>query len=412
MRLIRLIGQWDRLATAARWVWGSAIGLLGIVFMSLAALTIDSLWNVRTSEVALLLPVLIASLFGLGPGLITTIVAAVVVYVFFLEPPGAWPPATIDDLLVLVSFTGLAIMVSTLVAALTRARWRYQSLVDAAPTPIVRSDARGRVEAANPAAVSLFDMAPQDLIGQSFEALLGVDGAIEGRPWRWLRGPEKDIALQEVRAPLPGGQGEVCILQDVTAQVSMLEMKEGFLLRVAHELRTPVTAQSALLELLANAESLAEGDRRLAVSALAASQRLGALVESVLDLRSIRAGTFLVERAPLPIQQVVAEAVATVEPLLHTRGQAASLNLPRGSLLVEADRRRLVQVVVNLLTNASRYGPDGQVIETAVVRLDDTVRVEVRNRRAEESGPEEGSAWGSPSLSRSWRRMAGGWSWS
>jgi signal transduction histidine kinase len=374
-----LLGGWLGLSGGRRKLLGCGVGLIGVVITLALALAVNSLTRLNTPAVAFLFPVLGAALFGLVPGLVTTLAAALVVDYFLLLPVGPYPPSTPDDLLMLASLTGLSIVVSMLVSALTQARWSYQSLVQAAPSAILRTDPGGRITAANPAAEALLGQPVTALVGQPLDVALGGDGPSEDRPWRRLERPPGSVALQEVRAPLPGEEGQVCILQDVTAEVAQLEHKEAFLLRVAHELRTPVTAQSALLEILAHADRLDGGERRLATRALEASRRLEALIEGVLDLRSVRAGSFEIERMPVPLQQVVGEAAATVEPLLQARGQSLLSRLPRRSLIVHADRRRLVQVLVNLLSNASRYGPDGQQIRLAATPADDVVRVEVRN---------------------------------
>ncbi len=390
MRWTLLLDRWDRLGPWARLRLGIVLGQIGIWAIVLVTLLAEALFNVRTPAVSFLLPVLLASCFGLAPGLATTIVAVLVIDYFFIEPVGLWPPSTLNDVLVLVSLAGLAVIVSALVAALTRTRRTYQSLVQAAPMPILRTDPQGRITGANPAAALLFGRSVDALLGDSLERLLGGDEHGE-RPWRRITGPLGSRAVRDVRAQQPGAQGSICMLQDVTTEADLLEHKEAFLLRVAHELRTPVTAQSALLEVLASAEGLGPQARQLAESALAASWRLEALVESVLELPSIRAGEFQIEPAPVALQQVIGEAVTMVEPLLRLRQQHVELDLPRRSVMVHADRRRLVQVLVNLLSNASRYGADRQVVNLAMIRSDGRVLVEVRNQRGPEGRPEDPS---------------------
>jgi K+-sensing histidine kinase KdpD len=381
MRGNRLIARWLELPRRWRSVLGCSLGLFGVLCTLALTLVLGSVTHLRAPAVAFLLPVVGASLFGPLPGLVTTLMAAMAVDYFLLEPVGPYPPSTPDDLVLLLSLTGLSLIVSMLVSALARARFSYQGLVQAAPTPILRTDTHGRIDAANPAAEALLGQPGEALVGRPLELALGQDAPSRDRPWRRLEGPSGSVALQEVRAPLPGGIGHVCILQDVTAQVELLEHKEAFLLRVAHELRTPVTAQSALLEILAADESLEPVGRRLATRALEAGRRLEALIEGVLDLRSVQAGSFQVERLPVPLQQVVAEAAETIEPLLQARGQRLTCRLPRRSLVVHADRRRLVQALVNLLSNASRYSPDGEQIRVAATPAHGRVRVEVRNCR-------------------------------
>src|SRR5581483_10577023 len=175
MKAASWLARWDRLRDSERWCWGLGLGGLSLVLVTAVDLALDAWWDIDTSEVAVLLPVVIGALFGFGPGLVVTCASVVVVDFFFLGPPQVlWAPDTVDDLLVLATFTALALIVSALVAALSRARRTYQSLIVAAPMPILRTDAQGRVADVNPAAARLFGGAADHLLGQRLAEILGA----------------------------------------------------------------------------------------------------------------------------------------------------------------------------------------------------------------------------------------------
>lgn len=383
----RLLERLDHLNPNARQACGVGSGLAGIAGILALSHFAGGVLSVGALAVVFVLPVLGASLFGLRPGLITTVAAALLFNYLFQPPVGSLMLSSTSDMVLLSSFTVLAVIVSTLVAALSQARRRYQTLFLAAPTATLHTDEAGRVAAANPAAVTLFALPHDVLLGRSLGVLLGEDGSSDSESWRRVGTGRGSIAVRDVRAPLPDG-GEVRMLQDVTAEVEMLEHKERFLVQAAHELRTPVAAQGVLLELLAGDDTLPDAERReTADHALRANRRLEDLVESVLDLQNVRAGRFLLARGTVRLQDAIDEAAQVVDPLLAARGQRIDRCTPSSGSIVVGDRRRLVQVVVNLLGNASRYSPDGGSIPILLVESEREARLEIRNEVLTDSEP-------------------------
>lgn len=132
-------------------------------------------------------------------------------------------------------------------------------------------------------------------------------------------------------------------------------LTEHFLASVSHEFRTPLTAVTASVELLmdqADALSPAELHELLGTLHLGVLN-LHKLVDNLLESASIEAGRFRVRPRPADLGDIVSEAVATMQPLLDRHGQRLVVDLPADLPLVMADPRRVVQVLVNLLSNAS-----------------------------------------------------------
>jgi len=120
---------------------------------------------------------------------------------------------------------------------------------------------------------------------------------------------------------------------------------------VSHELRTPVAALRAQLENLV--DGVREADAAALAELLASAERLGELVDDLLDLARTEAGVSPLQPGPVDVVELVAEVVAEV---LATRpGRTVEQDI-EPALLVTADRARLRQVLVNLLDNALRHG--------------------------------------------------------
>ncbi|MFG6461055.1 response regulator [Roseateles sp. DXS20W] len=148
------------------------------------------------------------------------------------------------------------------------------------------------------------------------------------------------------------------------------EAKTRFLAQISHEVRTPMNAIMGMTQ-LALQTPLTPEQRELLTKADAASRTLLGLINDVLDVSKIEAGQLRMESHPLRLEDVVAQAVEMVRPLHATPGVAlvcdwvdAGLLGARGQLL--GDALRLQQVLVNLLSNALKFTPAGQV----VLRLD------------------------------------------
>jgi PAS domain S-box-containing protein len=142
------------------------------------------------------------------------------------------------------------------------------------------------------------------------------------------------------------------------------QAKSEFLSRMSHELRTPLNAILGFAQLLAlGRERLAEADLQRVSLIEGAGWHLLALINDVLDLSRIEAGTMNTAAEPVELVSLVAEAMALVQAQADAR--AITLQGPAveaGGAWVLADRVRLRQVLVNLLNNAVKYNrPAGRV---------------------------------------------------
>jgi signal transduction histidine kinase len=163
-------------------------------------------------------------------------------------------------------------------------------------------------------------------------------------------------------------------------------LTDHFLASVSHEFRTPLTAVAASVELLidqADALSPAELHELLGTLHLGVLN-LHKLVDNLLESASIEAGRFRVRPRPADLSDIIAEATATMQPLLDRHGQRLVVELPATIPLVMADPRRVVQVLVNLLSNASnaQRGLNESEITVSAGVADDgrTVRVLVADQ--------------------------------
>jgi signal transduction histidine kinase len=133
----------------------------------------------------------------------------------------------------------------------------------------------------------------------------------------------------------------------------MLSNREA-LSRASHELRTPLHAILGFGQLLA-LDSLSESQRHSVEQIIAGGRHLLALIEDLLDLS--RAGELSTD--PVEVGEEIAHAVALCSPLAAERSLTVNLELPGEPLRATADRRRLKQVLLNLISNAVKYNRAG-----------------------------------------------------
>jgi PAS domain S-box-containing protein len=184
---------------------------------------------------------------------------------------------------------------------------------------------------------------------------------------------------------LPPGESDAqvaLVFRDVSEAEIIHRLLGHFLANVAHEFRTPLAAVAASVELLLDQAPELSTDE---LSELLTSLHLGVLglqtlVDNLLESASIEAGHFRVFPRPSNPGKIIAEAIRTMQPLLDKRGQRLVVELPAAIPVVQADPRRTVQVLVNLLSNASKYGPDEAEITVAATANADWVRVTVADR--------------------------------
>jgi signal transduction histidine kinase len=228
----------------------------------------------------------------------------------------------------------------------------------------------------------------EKLKGRKFEELLLVTGAAtvqdtDGHHVRRTWFPREDrMGVLEIVSTAIGERGILHTIRDVTAQAELLRLKEDFLLQVAHELRTPIAALSATLDLLVDdALSMPRPQLLIMVSTLRRSAlRLEHLVENLLDAGSIEAGTFQVRAVPASVRSCLRDAMDFTQTLLDAKHQRLEERLHPDSDRVLADPRRTAQVLANLIANASRYAPEDTTVTIATTGRDGFVQVSVMDQ--------------------------------
>jgi signal transduction histidine kinase len=162
------------------------------------------------------------------------------------------------------------------------------------------------------------------------------------------------------------------------------ELKDEFVATVSHELRTPLTSIRSFSEILLDTPDLAEEERRGFLQIVVReADRLTRLVNDVLDIAKIESGRMEWRLADHDLRGVLEDAVASVGGLAAERRVTVRTDLKAAAAPVHVDRDRLVQVAVNLLSNAAKFAPEGEgQVLVQLLRHEGTFLV-----RVEDNGP-------------------------
>jgi signal transduction histidine kinase len=232
---------------------------------------------------------------------------------------------------------------------------------------------------------TLFEALPE-LFGQGYDELLRrvlATGQPEQREEslvrlvRRPRGGMEDTWWTFIYAPLRDASGRVervmVLCTEVTAQVAARRQaeranraKDDFLAMLGHELRNPLAPILAALHLMKLRGSNADAAERQIIERQV--QHLVRLVDDLLDVARITHGKIELDRAPVEMAEVVAQAVEMSRPMFEQRRHHLEVSVPARGMRVLGDQHRLAQVVSNLLANAAKYTPQGGHVSVSATR--------------------------------------------
>jgi PAS domain S-box-containing protein len=271
-----------------------------------------------------------------------------------------------------------------------------------APIAVIELEPDGTVTEVNHAAEILFGYAAVELVGGHVKKLVRAEFHDEfDRNWQQLVSSRESMAGLKVRNPRRDGIDLICewtvtplvnfqnqviavIAQgrDVTAQLEAERMKKEFTSTLSHELRTPLTSIIGSLQLI-NSGVMGDVDKDVSELTLVAernAQRLLDLINDILDIEKIESGKLTLVPEVMQVDELVRESMV----LNKAFGERFKVRFEsRGGVpdrAVHADRKRLLQVMTNLLSNAAKFSPEGGLVEITTEEKDGQVRVGVHDR--------------------------------
>jgi phosphoserine phosphatase RsbU/P len=178
--------------------------------------------------------------------------------------------------------------------------------------------------------------------------------------------------------PRRASHEEEALRQELASAIQEIErLRSDLLSTVSHELRTPLTLIRTSVGLLLDTDPDPIMRERLLRNIKQSADRMQVLVTDMLDLVRLRSGKAKMAMQYLDVQDLVEEAGMLMRPLLDEKQQRVETSLPSHSLRIMGDRRRLEQVLLNLLSNANKFTPTGSTVRVSVTDEGDEVTLSV-----------------------------------
>lgn len=168
-------------------------------------------------------------------------------------------------------------------------------------------------------------------------------------------------------------------MMDITERKQAESMKSDFVSFVSHQLRTPLSGMSWMLELAAETPGLPDDARAHIADARESATRLSTLVNDLLDVAKLESGRLSAVPESLALSDLTASVVSEIEPLAAGKSLALDVSCDTRVSPVFADAQLLRQVVTNLLSNAVKYTPPGGRIAVSLVQQNGSVTWAVRD---------------------------------
>ncbi len=277
-------------------------------------------------------------------------------------------------------------------AALQHANAYLSAVIDNLVDGLLVTDLDRRIAQFNPAGIAMFGLQGTDPIGRDCRELFNANLAdlVEETRFhpRQVFAAEIELANQRIGHAVATSIcknastnaadeciGSVILIRDITAEKEVDRMKTDFISTVSHELRTPLTSVlgfASLIETKLKEEifPLIKADDRKTQRAIrqvggniniiiSEAERLTALVNDVLDIAKMEAGKVEWHFQPISIQEIIERAIAATSSLFEAKGLQSIAEIEPDLPEVTGDRDRLIQVVINLISNAIKFTDSG-----------------------------------------------------
>tara|TARA_R110002020_G_scaffold428155_3_gene637689 strand:+ start:83550 stop:86735 length:3186 start_codon:yes stop_codon:yes gene_type:complete len=283
---------------------------------------------------------------------------------------------------------------------LANAAAKNAAILDNALDSIITIDHEGNITSFNRAAETMFGYRANEVVGKNVSILMSeqfserhsdyISSYLKGREARMIdkvteieakrsNGNVFPIELAVSKSVEDTGTVFIGIVRDLTERRKVDLMKSEFLAMVSHELRTPLTSIQGTLSLVKAGifGELNERGQRMVGSSLENAETLGLMVDEILDLEKLSSGKLEVFVEQVNLNYLLKRTIDTTQSYSDKFSVKLSLEKPVPDLVILADPKRSVQVLTNLISNAVKFSPTGDMVRVEAKQTKDHVRVSV-----------------------------------
>lgn len=279
--------------------------------------------------------------------------------------------------------------------------------VEQSPTIVLITDVQGNIEYVNPKFTEVTGYEPHEILGKNPRFLKSGkviaaqynklwDTILSGQEWKgellnkkkngdifWCR-----VLIAPIRASGAAITHFVEVAEDITAYKkaqeeakAVLEMKDEFISTVSHELRTPLAISKQAISLFSRGVLGEINDKQKEIIAIAGASldRLGLLINDILDVSKMEAGHMELRKEKLDIVPVIKDIYRDWQLIAEVNKIRLKLAVPQTRLQLPIDKMRLTQILNNLINNAFKFTPPEGTVTIAVEEDDQGVTFSVRD---------------------------------
>ena len=257
-------------------------------------------------------------------------------------------------------------------------------------------DEKGVIEVINPAAESIFRARSEELVGTDLETWMpdsceisseiGVNSCEGELHARRPDGTSFPVEFSVGEMAWGHSSRYVGIIHDLTEQKETEQklreldrLKSEFVSMVSHELRTPLTSIGGYLEMLVDGDAgdINEEQNEYLEIIQRNTKRLSALINDLLDVTRIESGRIELKKQQLDIHEIIQVVSESMRPHIEEKHQTLDVDLPSSLPEIYGDVDRVTQVLINFVSNASKYTPKNGQLAIKVDTRKDFVRISV-----------------------------------
>jgi PAS domain S-box-containing protein len=305
----------------------------------------------------------------------------------YSREPRVWRDDEVQSLVALAGTASASVANAELYQRVAEEKERSEAILAHIADGIVAVDREDRIVLWNAMAEQITGVPASEALGRRVLEVLQRDlaGDVAETPGERqvsiLRGgKEVWLSLTEAVMLDPAGAvaGRIFAFRDVSSERVVEQMKSDFVSTVSHELRTPLTSIYGFAETLMRSDVEFSDEERATFLGyiVSESERLIGIVDDLLNIARLEAGTLGLSLAATDLGEVARETLSRVEDA-SPNGHRFEVEIEPGALIVHADREKLAQIFLNLVDNAVKFSPEGGAIRIAARRRADTAEISV-----------------------------------
>lgn len=275
--------------------------------------------------------------------------------------------------------------------SLEEERVKDEALLASIGEGLIVIDAEGKITKINPYALEVLGYSETELSGQWFPKVLPMldedekpvppferpvvqalsTGKAVSRTVHYIRKNGTHFPVFVTVSPFIIGElpaGAVVVFRDVTEELKLERAKEEFVSLASHQLRTPATGVKAFASMLADgyAGKLNAKQTEFLGKVMESNERQLQIIEDMLNVARADAGRLILVKEEFDVVSMIDDVLIEQKATIDSRKQTLTFDKPHGAIKVNADPKRYRMVVENILSNASKYTPEGGKITIQV----------------------------------------------